>query len=229
MTWATGLLSLFAAASIGGAWMEQSFEETDAVVVKFSQTDEYATHVLESLMAYEDHLATHCKDVAFAPHAQARVLGVRPVTLNKEGKIEDGSWKTILDGTACGLKKKYNVYVEFKKSEVTFTYMLPGSSNADLELQQDTLASLPKVLPVHDGCLIEVLDTKLVGAAGKRGADGIEERWRESWEVRTCKRTFTVPITFVPNASGTGANIFLASSSIARQNFSSEIMQANAD
>jgi hypothetical protein len=180
-------------------------ETSDEAFAKLSHNPEYGRALQSSVLAYEDWLSTHCKSVDLDLHAHTIFLDEIKTSA---GQIEEGSWKATLRGTACGIPRTYNVMVRVHKGKPEFTYMMPGNSEADLELQQSTYANLPKVVPKGPRtCLIEVLDTKLDGAGSERLPNGMGSPWREKWEIRMCDKTYTVAIVFIPDKKGASINI----------------------
>lgn len=191
---------MFAAFSFS-AWSQENAD----VAQRLAQSSDNREALTQALLAYEDTLNTHCKKLDL--EADVHIVVLRSIQLDKNGHVADGAWKETVLGAACGVKRLYNAFVDVHGGKPAFTYMLPGTSDADPELQQDTFASLPQVVPAAKSCSIEVLDTRLDGRHAQRLSNGLAGRWREKWEIRACQKLYTVSVLFIPDSSGTGVSI----------------------
>jgi hypothetical protein len=172
---------------------------TDAIQA-LGQTPEYGSSIYRALLDYEETLPAHCKSIEFSGSAHTTVLA-KP-TLDASGKILNGRWKETAEGSACGEQRTYNVLVSFNEGKSSFAWMLPGNSNADHQLQSDTMLGLAGVMPSPPLCRLEVMDTGVDGEPSHPMANGKMSPWRESWTIRACETTYTVPVVYTPDPTG---------------------------
>ena len=187
--------------------MIAKIKETRALVVKLRATDDYRASIRESVLAYENTLDAHCKDVVL-DFDSAQDMILTAVQRDIEGEAVAGRWRETIPGTACNQKRMYNVEVNEAPQGLRFTPTFPGDAEGDPELQNDALKNIEKNLRIlglskKKSCRAQVLDTHLIGAASQPLPSGLLSPWRESWDVRTCGILYAVPITFTPDANGT--------------------------
>ncbi len=181
-------------------------------VIKQAAATEFRDSIRKSIIEYEKGLSTHCKtiDVEF-DSAAVRIRIQVPIEMDQKGIPISGRWKESVPGAACNEKRMYNVQVDVSKKGLHFTPTYPGSAQGDPELQRDTLRNIELDLTMMPGvkrsCHAEVLDTRLVGSEAKVLDNGFLSSWNESWDVRTCDKTFTVPVKYIPDAKGTAISV----------------------
>lgn len=86
------------------------------------------------------------------------------------------------------------------------TGRLPGNSHADAVLQRDTLSYVAINVGVQQrGCSqFRVVNTAF---GGYDAEDAIKRPWHEIWTVTACGQTWKVPVTYVPDATGTSITV----------------------
>jgi hypothetical protein len=100
------------------------------------------------------------------------------------------------------------VQVDVTSHGLRYTATFPGEAEGNPELQRDTLSNIEMNfqmlrIPVKKSCHVEVIDTHLEGPSPSMQDNGILAPWKESWELRTCGKVYTVPILFKSDAKGT--------------------------
>ncbi len=183
---------------------------TRALIIKERAASDYRGSIRKSVLDYENSLSTRCKTVDLEfDSASDRIL--IPIEMNDKGVPVSGSWRETVPGTACNEQRMYNVQVDATKKGLHFTPTYPGTAQGNPELQRDTLRNIELDLIVMSfvkkSCRAEVLDTKLVGPAARFSDNGLLSPWNEAWEVRACGKLFTVPVKFVPDATGTSISV----------------------
>ena len=163
--------------------------------------------------AYESSLSTHCADVnASWGLAKAKVYG-QP-TVGNDGGLVNATWVETVPGTACGVTRRYRVLVVIRGGKASVAPLLPGDSFASPQLEKDAQRPLAEAtaafIPKGQTCVVDVLDTKLAGAAPTAS----KQPWSEVWTVATCNRKLNVPIKFVPDAVGEGTAIKIESKAV---------------
>lgn len=193
--------------------LKTKIKETRALIQKSRATDDYRASIRNSVLAYENSLDAHCKDVVL-DFDSAKYMILTAVRRDVEGEAVEGTWRETIPGTACSEKRMYNVDVNETPQGLRFTPTFPGDAAGDPELQSDTLNNIEKNLRIlrlskKKSCRAQVLDTHLVGPATQLLPSGLQSSWRESWDVRTCGILYAVPITFTPDADGTTITVHI--------------------
>lgn len=194
-----------------GDALMQKIQDTRTLILKTRGTDEYRDSIRKSVLAYEDTLDGHCKDVSLDfDSGRERILA--PLEKDGAGRMTAGTWRETVPGTACNDKRSFNVEVDVTPKGLRFTPTFPGEAAGDPELQNDTLRNVDmdfQVLKIstRKSCHPQVLDTHAVGPASTPMPNGILSQWKESWDVRACGKVFTVPITFIPDDHGTSISV----------------------
>jgi len=187
--------------------LKAKIKETRSLIQKSRVTDDYRASIRKSVLAYENTLDAHCKDVVL-DFDSAKDMIVTEVERDVEGGTVAGTWRETIPGSACSEKRMYNVDVNETPQGLRFTPTFPGDAAGDPGLQNDTLENIEKNFRImrlskKKSCRPQVLDTHLIGAASQPLPSGLQSPWRESWDVRTCGTLYSVPITFTPDADGT--------------------------
>lgn len=188
-------------------------EETKAFLLTQRQTPAYRESLRKSVLDYEIGLTSRCKDVTLdfdSAQVKDQLLGL--LELNKNGDPVAGAWRESVPGTACNEKRRFTVQVEYTTHGPQYTATFPGEAAGDAELQRDTLKNIQLSFDVlklspKKSCHLEVIDTHAVGPASTPQANGIMTAWKESWDVQTCDKTFSVPVAYTPDAKGTAVSV----------------------
>jgi len=188
---------------------------TKKFILKQQSAPDYRNSIRGSIFAYENSLDSHCKDVALdfdSVDVKDRILAL--VETDDRGAAVAGAWRESVSGTACNEKRRFTVQVEATRQGLRFTATFPGEADGDPELQQDTLKNIAMDLQIlrfvtKKSCHPEVTDTHLVGERSTVQDNGLMSTWKESWDVRSCEKMYAVPITFIPDKSGTSISIIL--------------------
>jgi hypothetical protein len=185
---------------------------TKAFMLKVSSTNDYRESIHKSALDFESKLSTHCKSVDLDLNSVSVKLQILMLLeSNDKGIPVAGSWKETVPGTACNEKRMFNVQVDVTKKGLEFTPTYPGTAQGNPELQRDTLKNIEMDLwvisAVKRSCHAEVLDTRLVGPAARMMDNGLMSTWEESWDVRSCGKTFTAPVKYIPDEHGTSISV----------------------
>jgi len=188
-------------------------KETTAFLLKQRQTPAYRESLRKSVIAYESSLTSRCMDVTLDFDSAAvkdRLLGL--LELNKSGEAVAGSWRESVPGSACDRKRLYNVQVDYTEHGPRFTATFPGEAAGDPELQRDTLRNIERNFAIlhlspKKSCHLEVIDTHAVGAASTIQDNGIMTPWKESWDIQSCDKVYSAPVTYTPDAKGTAISV----------------------
>lgn len=187
-------------------------KSTKAFLIKVASTKDYRESIHQSALDYESNLSTHCKSVDLDfDSVEVKLQILMPIDSDDKSAPVSGSWKETVPGTACNEKRMYSVQIDVTKKGLHFTPTFPGTAQGDPELQRDTLKNIEMNLwvisAVKKSCHAEVLDTQLVGPAATFLDNGLLSTWKESWEVRSCGKLFTVPVKYIPDAQGTSISV----------------------
>jgi hypothetical protein len=185
-----------------------------AAIDKVQAAPQFQATATEQFHAYEAKLTTACTSVSLAwPRAAYKVYGQPQVA--GDGNLVNATWVEMVPGTACGQARRYRVLVMIRGGKATIAPILPGESIASPRLETDAqgpmIAATAAFVPKGASCPVDVLDTKLVGAAP---AAGTKDPWNEMWLVQTCGKRLNVPIQFVPDAVGVGTSIKIESKAV---------------
>jgi hypothetical protein len=176
---------------------------------------DYRSSIRESILAYENGLDIHCKDVALdfdSADVRDRILALLEV--DDKGTAIAGAWRETIPGTACDEKRRFTVQVYVARQGLRFITTFPGEADGNPELQQDTLKNIEMDFQIlrfvtKRSCHLEVIDTHLIGERSTMQDNGLLSPWQESWDVRTCGKVYVVPIKFIPDKSGTSISVSL--------------------
>lgn len=151
---------------------------------------------------YESSLSTRCLKVDLQLGvSQARVSGT--LQTNAQGGIVNGTWTETTPGTACGVKRLYNVFVVIKDGKPGLYALFPGRSAATPLLQHDATTYVSIGANAPKGCPVDIVNTDL-----PRGAPASARLpWEEKWTTSACGRHSLVTVHFIPDATGTTINV----------------------
>lgn len=187
----------------------EELNATKTFLLKFRLTTLYRDSMTRSVLAYENKLDAHCKDVTLdfdSPDVRDQVLA--PLERDPNGVPVAGRWRESIPGMACNQKHSYNVQVEVTRQGPAFTCTFPGEAAGNPELQFDTLKNIEKYFQIlriskKKSCHLEVIDTRMIGERSIPLESGLMSPWKESWDVQDCGKVYTVPVTYAPDSSGT--------------------------
>ncbi len=198
-------------------------QDNDALKAKIKLTREflinqraapaYRDSIQKSILAYEAGLDIRCKEVVVdfaSADVRDRILAL--VEVDDKGVAIAGAWRETLPGTACNEHRRFTVQVEVAGQGLRFTATFPGEADGDPELQRDTLKNIEMDLQIlrfvtKKSCHAEVIDSHLVGERSTLQDNGLLSQWKESWDVRSCGKVYAVPITYIPDKSGTAISV----------------------
>jgi len=187
--------------------------QTRAYLLQQRTSPGYRDSVQRSILVYESHLDNHCKDVNLeldSVDVRDRILALLEV--DDHGTAIAGSWRESIPGTACNEKRRFNVRVDVTRQGLRYTTTFPGDAAGNPELQNDTLKNIRTDLQImglstKKSCSLEVVDTHLVGPQSTVQDNGTMSPWKESWDVRTCRNTYVVPVAYHPDSRGTAIEV----------------------
>ena len=140
----------------------------------------------------------------------SKITWLAPVHFGSGGTPDGGVWKQMFPITGCGNDTTYNLYFSAAPGRPLRTLVgVPGFTHADPLLQKDTLtyAYLGAALALKACKTFDVKDTAFLGYDSDAAPDPAAPRetrpWHESWTMVGCGRLVTVPIRFLPDATGT--------------------------
>ena len=205
------LISAFASAQDRDT-VKLRIQETRDFILKQRGVPSYRDSIQKSIFAYEKGLRSHCStiDVQFdSPDVRDRMVALLEV---KDGKPVAGGWRESVPGMACNQKRLFSIAVDVTPDGLRFTTLFPGEAAGDIELQKDTLKNIEMDLQMLQGngrkkCPPEVMDTRLVGAPSTPQDNGLLSKWTESWTVESCGKSYSVPITYTPDSTGTSISV----------------------
>jgi hypothetical protein len=131
-------------------------------------------------------------------------------TFAADGYPTSGAWKQSFPVSGCGNDTSINFYFFAQPNEkITSLIGAPGDTHADPVLQRDGMryvmmaartqapsCNAPHLRTTH-------FDGRLGVQAGPANAQTAPSGWREIWVVSACGRLLSVPLTFIPDATGT--------------------------
>lgn len=129
------------------------------------------------------------------------VTVLAPVRFAPDGYPVSGAWKQSFPVRGCDHDTTINIFFQGQPDEkIASIVAVPGDTHADLALQRDALryawlaakAAAPNCATPH------VRHTRYDGVVATA-----DKAWRESWIVAACGQNVEVPITFMPDPTGT--------------------------
>ncbi|HEX4739085.1 MAG TPA: hypothetical protein VH331_16150 [Allosphingosinicella sp.] len=131
-------------------------------------------------------------------------------TFAADGYPTSGTWKQSFPVSGCGNDTIINFFFFAQPDEkITSLIGAPGDTHADPILQRDAMRDVMMAAKTQaPGCSAPHLrTTRFEGRPGAQ-AGGATARtapsgWAETWTVSACGRLLTIPVTFIPDATGT--------------------------
>ena len=205
--WAPVLCALAASACL---WPAQALAQgiDGAKFQKFLASDLHRSLVTQALGRIPPTVFKRCPALV---SKGSNAMPLSPITFNQDGVPNSGTWKQQYPVEGCGNDTILNVYFVATDEKVNTVVGVPGTTQGTLQLQRDTL------MYAHMGAGAKSGDCKTFDIANTRfedfGSRPLKERdpgpnaqyrlWWETWTLVGCGRTFDVPITFAPDATGT--------------------------
>ena len=136
------------------------------------------------------------------------VTVIEPAVFAADGYPTAGLWRQSFPVSGCGNDTTINFFFKAgPDKKIASVVALPGDTHAGLQLQRDAVRyAVIAVQAKAAGCaMINVRTTSYTRSASGAvpGPAGRAEPWRETWTLSACGRRYVVPMTFVPDATGT--------------------------
>jgi hypothetical protein len=202
------LLAALLAVVVAGA--APSGGGSDAEALRSYLTSEaYKVLLNRALAALPAAVFRHCPKLVMQPW---RLVVLQPVIFGSDGRPVGGAWRHSFPVSGCGNDTTLNLFfVAMADGRVTTIFGLPGTTHADLRLQNEALAQVTAAAELAGACDgYLVVDTRFggYGAAPPAIADpgpemGAKRPWWETWTLAGCGRVVELAIDFVPEAEGT--------------------------
>jgi len=169
-------------------------------------------HVISGAGRATVFLQNPCADARFS--IEQKFVPYRPLSFDSAGTIVGGAWKQIVAEQGCGAARILNVLVIAQGAgKLSFVPLLPGATTADPLLQKDAVKYAVQALATVPGgrepnCTVGyVADTEFLGKEREAipGAKG--PPWRELWTLQSCTQKMLVPMTFIPDSTGTTISV----------------------
>lgn len=181
-------------------------------VTTVEQAPGFHVAAIAQWVTYEAGLATKCPSVQ-ADWAKATHHLYGTPTTAPNGNLVNATWVETVPGTACGQQRRYRVLVTVRSGRAGMQALLPGNSYASPTLERDArfpmIGAAEAFVPAGQKCAVDVIDTHLIAAP-----TAPKQPWNEVWTVTTCGKRLSVPIRFVPDATGDGTSIQIESKTV---------------
>lgn len=140
----------------------------------------------------------------------SRVFISQPIVMGAKGEPTAGAWWQRFPVKGCGHDTILNLYFAVGKDGKVATNMaLPGTTRADIVLQHAALyyAGLEPERRSKGCKTLMITDTKFEGFGSHdhptpKPAEGKFQPWWETWTMKGCGHTYSVPMDFAPDATG---------------------------
>lgn len=164
--------------------------------------------VLAAARAQYKQLPDSCAAAVFKPTSQLTVFS--PAQFDSHGTLMSGVWSERVTVSGCSIPRVLNVLTLLQVGNAPTRFAtLPGDTHADPATQKNALeyAQAVAIRASPPNCRQQIFtDTKFDGYTGIPDAtirDGREQRaWVEDWSLFACGTTYTIQMTFRPNAQG---------------------------
>ncbi len=205
--WRAGLLAACCATMLCGPVGAQMADGA-----KFKEFLASAVHkglVSRALAALPPTVFQQCPTLK-SPGSQTTVM--QPISFAPDGVPNAGAWREVFPVSGCGNGTQLNFYFAAgRDGKINTTIEIPGTTRADPLLQRDAqrFANLGAGVAAKDCRKFETKNSRFE-AFGLRnpptpdpGPNTRLRPWWETWTLIGCGRTFDVPISFVPDQTGT--------------------------
>ena len=150
-----------------------------------------------------------CPTASYTTTGEVGVLD--PLRTDDKGQVTGGAIKESIRETGCGMDRQLNALTVVQADGSLQTQaLLPGSTIADPQLQQDSVPYAAGAMgQMPAGCEQGgVVNTRYIGLDGKppgtRPAPGsTPQPWSEVWTLQACAKRADVTIHFKPDQTGT--------------------------
>jgi hypothetical protein len=174
---------------------------------KYINSTEHGRVVAAALQSLPHEIFQRCPKLV-APGSTVTIT--QPIAMS-DGKPQAGAWWQRFPVKGCGNDTVLNLYFAVgNDGKVVTNIALPGTTRADLVLQHDALAyaGFGPRMRAKDCKSLMITNTKFEGFGSHdhptpNPAAGKFQPWWETWTVKGCGHTFSVPMDFAPDASGT--------------------------
>lgn len=170
------------------------------------QPDQQKT-VVGTMMQYWQAIMENCPSPKLT---QTDLAIIQTPTFDGSGAPTSGAWRIIGHMEGCGASRVFNILQGVGQGGKFVTAgLLPGTTLADPTLQKDAIfyAMMGMSAIAPKGCKdVKITDTKFLqyGPEVPAAMPGrLNKMWDEEWTVRSCGVTGVVPMSFVPDATGT--------------------------
>ncbi len=204
---AAWLMALAAAVLPLQSALAQSADQ-EAAFKKYVDSIELGRMVATAIASLPHEVFQRCPALV-APGSKVTII--KPIEMGADGKPKAGAWWQRFPVKGCGNDTVLNFYFTVGDGgKIATNIALPGTTRADLVLQHDALfyAGLGPHARVKDCKSLMITNTKFEGYGShdhptQTPAAGQFQPWWETWTVKGCGHTFSVPMDFTPDANGT--------------------------
>lgn len=131
----------------------------------------------------------------------------KPVSLDDAGAVVAGAWKQVVSEEGCDETRILNVLVSVDPSNhsLRFIPILPGTTHADIVLQEDAVhyAVIAAGGPEPNCKIGYVADTEFLRTVAEPIGGATSPAWDELWTLATCTKQARVTMHFIPDRTGT--------------------------
>jgi hypothetical protein len=179
----------------------------DPRLQKLVQTPQYQANIARLFAAFPSDVFQRCPGLV---SNGSSVTVIQPTSFATDGYPVSGIWKQSFPVSGCGNDTTINFFFTAQADEkITSQITAPGETHANPILQRDALgyaimAVRGKTKTCNDPHLRTTrFDGQLPTEtnAGKRPTKA--GGWSETWILSACGQIFAVPLTFIPDATGT--------------------------
>jgi hypothetical protein len=183
--------------------------ENDVSFKKLLEDPSEQRHVITAAGRSTVFLQNPCATARFA--VQKTAVPYQAPNFDDTGALIAGSWKQSVDEEGCGTMRVLNVMVVSQGlGKLAVVPLLPGGTRADPILQQDAVKYAVRALATVAGgrepnCKVGyVADTQFIEEETQTLAAGAKSAaWKELWTLQSCTQKMLIPMSFVPDSSGT--------------------------
>lgn len=124
---------------------------------------------------------------------------ITPLIFDDAQQLVGGAWIHSLQGVACKALRAYNFLFIVEDIDIRSDLLLPGSTQADIPLQADSLTEAVAVTrkAFADCKSIEPTDTRFLSELPESGG-----AWVERWTMNACGQSVELNLWFTPEESG---------------------------